>query len=71
MSEQDPASAAARLAASFGFEEVDPAAAGISQAAMEDFLANQVEPQFLGAGWTTHWSSATDAPIPWSLHIPR
>ncbi|MDP3895215.1 MAG: flagellar hook-associated family protein [Mesorhizobium sp.] len=47
----------------FGFSQDDPAAAGITPAAMESFLTNVVEPQFLGSGWTTNWSSATDDPI--------
>jgi len=47
----------------FGFAQTAPAAAGISDVQMENFLANVVEPQFLGAGWTANWSNATDEPI--------
>lgn len=64
----DPASPAraafdAAFLAKFGFAQTDPAAAGISAADMDDFLANHVEPQFLGAGWQTNWSSASDQKI--------
>lgn len=64
----DPASPAkiafdAAFMAKFGFPQSDPAAAGISGADMEDFLTNYVEPQFLGAGWQTNWSSASDQKI--------
>jgi flagellar hook-associated protein 3 FlgL len=47
----------------FGFAVDDPAAAGITPADMDNFLATMVEPQFLGAGWNTSWSSATDQQI--------
>lgn len=44
----------------FGFSQTDADAADITSAEMEDFLTNVVEPQFLGSGWETNWSSATD-----------
>ena len=47
----------------FGFPQTDAAAATISGAAMQNFLTNVVEPQFLGAGWEANWSSATTEPI--------
>ncbi|EKF17135.1 flagellar hook-associated family protein [Nitratireductor pacificus] len=64
----DPASPAktafdAAFFAKFGFAQTDPAAAGISAADMDDFLTNYAEPQFLGAGWQTNWSSASDQKI--------
>ncbi|WP_367718145.1 flagellar hook-associated family protein [Nitratireductor sp. GISD-1A_MAKvit] len=60
-----PAKAAfdAAFVAKFGFTQSDPAAASISAADMEDFLDNYVEPQFVGAGWNTNWSSASDQKI--------
>ncbi|WP_295807368.1 flagellar hook-associated family protein [uncultured Nitratireductor sp.] len=65
---QDPASPAktafdAAFMAKFGFSQDDPAAASISAADMDDFLTNYVEPQFIGAGWETNWSSASDQKI--------
>jgi flagellar hook-associated protein 3 FlgL len=47
----------------FGFTQSDPAAANITKAQMDNFLTAVVEPQFLGAGWQTNWSSATDQKI--------
>jgi len=47
----------------FGFAQTDPLAAGISGADMQDFLANVIEPQFMGADWNTNWSNATDETI--------
>lgn len=47
----------------FGFTQDDPQAANITAAQMDDFLTTVVEPQFLGAGWQTNWSSATDEGI--------
>jgi flagellar hook-associated protein 3 FlgL len=44
----------------FGFSQTDPAAAGITSAQMDSFLTTAVEPQFLGAGWQTNWSDASD-----------
>jgi flagellar hook-associated protein 3 FlgL len=44
----------------FGFTKTDPAAAAITRADIETFITTTVEPQFLGAGWTTNISSATD-----------
>jgi flagellar hook-associated protein 3 FlgL len=46
----------------FHFTKDDPAAADITAAQMNDFIATKVEPQFLGAGWS-NWSSATDQSI--------
>ncbi len=47
----------------FGFAHTAPAAATIDKAAMETFLTTVVEPQFMGADWTTNWSNATDETI--------
>ena len=47
----------------FGFPQIDPAAANISKPDMTNFLNTEVEPQFLGAGWQTNWSNATDQTI--------
>lgn len=60
-----PARAAldAAFVARFGFSQDDPAAAGITGAEMDDFITNDLEPQFFGAGWETNWSSASDQPI--------
>lgn len=60
-----PAKAAfdAAFLAHFGFDQNDPAAANISQADMEDFIANGMEPLFTGAGWQADWSNATDQQI--------
>ncbi len=64
----DPSSAAkaafdAAFLAKFSFTQSDPAAASITAADMEDFLTNYVEPQFLGSGWETNWSSASNQKI--------
>ena len=60
-----PAKAAFDVAfvAKFGFTQNDPAAASISAADMDDFLTNYVESQFIGAGWETNWSSASNQKI--------
>jgi flagellar hook-associated protein 3 FlgL len=60
-----PAKAAldAAFYAHFGFTRDDPAAAGITTADMDDFITNDVMPQFMGAGWQANWSSATDQQI--------
>ena len=47
----------------FGFDKNDAAAASITASAMNDFIANVVEPMFLGAGWNGAWSNATDQTI--------
>jgi flagellar hook-associated protein 3 FlgL len=47
----------------FGFPRSDPAVQTITGAQMDAFLAAAVEPQFLGAGWATNWSNATDEAI--------
>jgi flagellar hook-associated protein 3 FlgL len=44
----------------FGFGKNDAAAASITRAQIDDFMTTQVEPMFLGAGWNTNMSSATD-----------
>jgi flagellar hook-associated protein 3 FlgL len=49
--------------AHFGFTQSDPLAANITAAQMDTFLDTVVEPQFLGAGWQTNWSNATDEKI--------
>jgi flagellar hook-associated protein 3 FlgL len=64
----DPASPArtafdAAFVTHFGFGPTAPAASGITAAQMDDFITNDVEPVFLGAGWQGNWSSATDQPI--------
>ncbi|TPK58818.1 flagellar hook-associated family protein [Mesorhizobium sp. B2-4-19] len=60
-----PAKAAfdASFVAKFGFTPNDPAAANITAAQMDDFITNDVAPQFLGAGWQTNMSNATDQQI--------
>ncbi len=60
-----PAKAAfdASFVAKFGFTADDPAAANITAAQMDDFITNSVEPQFLGSGWQTNMSNATDQQI--------
>src|SRR5947208_15673957 len=60
-----PAKAAfdAAFTSYFGFTQNDPAAANITAAQMDDFITTAVEPQFLGSGWQTNWSSATDDQI--------
>ncbi|WP_256751521.1 flagellar hook-associated family protein [Mesorhizobium sp. Mes31] len=47
----------------FGFTPSDPAAANITAAQMDDYITNDVAPQFLGSGWQTNWSNATDQQI--------
>ena len=60
-----PAKAAfdASFVAKFGFTPTDPAAANITAAQMDDFITNYVTPQFLGTGWQTNMSNATDQQI--------
>ncbi|TPK80103.1 flagellar hook-associated family protein [Mesorhizobium sp. B2-4-12] len=60
-----PAKAAfdASFVAKFGFTPDDPAAATITAAQMDDFITNDVTPQFLGAGWQANMSNATDQQI--------
>ncbi|MBZ9995687.1 flagellar hook-associated family protein [Mesorhizobium sp. BH1-1-4] len=60
-----PAKAAfdASFVAKFGFTPADPAAANITAAQMDDFITNDVTPQFLGAGWQANMSNATDQQI--------
>ncbi|QKC95134.1 flagellar hook-associated family protein [Mesorhizobium sp. NZP2298] len=53
----------ASFVAKFGFTPDDPAAANITTAQMDDFITNDVTPQFLGAGWQTNMSNATDQQI--------
>src|SRR5690606_32549487 len=47
----------------FGFAQDDPAAAGITGAAIGTFLDTIVTPQFMGSDWQANWSSATDEVI--------
>ncbi|MFB9981721.1 flagellar hook-associated family protein [Mesorhizobium kowhaii] len=60
-----PAKAAfdAAFVANFGFTQDDPAAANITAAQMDDFITNDVLPQFTGSGWQGNWSNATDQQI--------
>ena len=60
-----PAKAAfdASFVAYFGFTQNDPAAASITATQMDNFITTSVEPQFLGSGWQTNWSNATDQQI--------
>lgn len=51
------------FATHFGFSHTAAAAANINQADMETFLSAVIEPQFMGADWTTNWSNATDETI--------
>lgn len=44
----------------FGFTKDSPAAAGITDVQVNDFITTVVEPLFTGAGWTTNVSSASD-----------
>jgi flagellar hook-associated protein 3 FlgL len=53
----------AAFLAHFGFVQSDPLAATITGADMDTFLDTVVEPQFLGAGWQTNWSNASDQQI--------
>ncbi|QKV19625.1 flagellar hook-associated family protein [Oricola thermophila] len=47
----------------FGFTKDDPNAALLTAADIENFLTTQVDPLFMGAGWTANMSSATDEVI--------
>lgn len=47
----------------FGFAQTDPAAANITTAQMNAFIAGPLDAQFLGAGWQANWSNATDQQI--------
>jgi len=60
-----PAKAAfdASFVANFGFTPDDPLAADITSAQMDDFITNDVMPQFMGPGWQANWSNATDQQI--------
>jgi flagellar hook-associated protein 3 FlgL len=60
-----PAKAAldAAFLAHFGFTQDDPAAANITSTDIDDFLTNDVMPQFMGGDWQTNWSNATDQQI--------
>ena len=44
----------------FGFDRYDPAAAALRRTDIDNFITTQVEPMFMGAGWTANMSSATD-----------
>lgn len=64
----DPASPAkaafdAAFQLHFGFAQTDPGAANVTAAQMDAFLTVAVEPQFLGSGWQTNWSNASDQKI--------
>ncbi|WEX08325.1 flagellar hook-associated family protein [Chelativorans sp. AA-79] len=50
----------AQFLAYFGFSQDDPAAAGITAGQIDDFLDTVIEPSFMGAGWQTAWSNASD-----------
>lgn len=60
-----PAKAAldAAFLARFGFTQTDPAAANVTAADMDDFITNDVMPQFFGSGWQANWSNATSQQI--------
>lgn len=47
----------------FGFASTDPLVSTITETDMADFIANEVTPQFMGAGWEANWSSASDQQI--------
>jgi flagellar hook-associated protein 3 FlgL len=53
----------AAFLAHFGFAQSAPAAATITSAQMETFMTTIVEPTFLGSGWETSWSNASDSGI--------
>ena len=55
----------------FGFTQTDPAAANITATQMDDFITNDVVPQFLGAGWQGNWSNATDQRIVSRIALER
>jgi flagellar hook-associated protein 3 FlgL len=52
------AAIAAAFQTRFGFAPDDPAAAGITAADMESFLANEFSDLFADPAWGNHWSSA-------------
>lgn len=47
----------------FGFTKDDPGAEALTATDIQNFLTAEVEPLFMGAGWTTNMSSATDEVI--------
>ncbi|MET0575291.1 MAG: flagellar hook-associated family protein [Mesorhizobium sp.] len=47
----------------FGFTQTDAQAANITTAQMDSFLTTAIEPMFMGAGWKTSWSNASDQKI--------
>lgn len=53
----------AAFVARFTFAPDDPLVSTISDVDMQDFIANDVMPQFMGAGWETNWSNAADQQI--------
>lgn len=53
----------AAFLAHFGFAKTDPAATAISVSAFQAFVASDIEPMFMGAGWNTIVSSASDSVI--------
>jgi flagellar hook-associated protein 3 FlgL len=60
-----PAKAAldAAFLARFGFAHDSPAAASVTASDMNDFITNDVMPQFFGPDWQANWSNATDEQI--------
>jgi flagellar hook-associated protein 3 FlgL len=53
----------AAFVAHFGFAQDDPAAATITAADMDAFIDTEVDPLFMGPGWTADWSNASDQRI--------
>lgn len=53
----------AAFLAHFGFSKSDPAATSITAADFSSFMTTELEPLFLGAGWNSAVSSATDTSI--------
>jgi flagellar hook-associated protein 3 FlgL len=47
----------------FGFPKTDPQAGFITTAQMNEFMAAEVEPQFLGSGWNGLISAASSDPV--------
>jgi len=64
----DPASAAKQAVANafqahFGFAQTDPAAGGITEADMRDFLDTDFAALFDDPAWSANWSTASDTPV--------
>jgi flagellar hook-associated protein 3 FlgL len=47
----------------FGFDKNDPAAAALTPTDIQNFLTTQVDPLYMGAGWTANVSAASDEVI--------